>query len=72
MVACKTKERNKMGKLVELFKDLDYEADQIKMNTARVSSAKVDNYKSQYNMSKPRQPLIMNQDYKLLARLAAA
>ena len=70
-----------MGKLVELFKDLDYEADQIKMNTARVSSehgtcrtyrAKVDNHKSQYNMSKPREPLIMNQDYKLRARLAAA
>ena len=61
-----------MGKLVELFKDLDYEADQIKMKTARVSSVKVDNNKSQYNMSKPREPLIMNQDYKLLARLAAA
>ena len=62
-----------MGKLVELFKDLDYEADQIKMNTARVSSVRVvDNHKSQYNMSKPREPLIMNQDYKLIARLAAA
>ena len=61
-----------MSKLEELFKDLDYEADQIKMNTARVSSVKVDNYKSQYNMSKPREPLIMNQDYKLIARLAAA
>ena len=61
-----------MGKLVELFKDLDYEADQIKMKTARVSSVRVDNHKSQYNMSKPREPLIMNQDYKLLARLAAA
>jgi hypothetical protein len=72
MAACKTNERNKMGKLVELFKDLDYEADQIKMNTARVSSVRVDNQKSQYNMSKPREPLIMNQDYKLIARLAAA
>ena len=61
-----------MGKLVELFKDLDDEADQIKMNTARVSSVRVDNHKSQYNMSEPRQPPIMNQDYKLLARLAAA
>jgi hypothetical protein len=38
MAACKTKERNKMGKLVELFKDLDYEADKIKMNAARVST----------------------------------
>jgi hypothetical protein len=72
MVACKTKERNKMGKLVELFKDLDEEADQIKINTARVSSLRVDNQKSQYNMSKPREPQIMNQDYKQLARLAAA
>ena len=61
-----------MGKLVELFKDLDYEADQIKMNTARVSTLSIDNHKSQYNMSKPREPLIMNQDYKLIARLAAA
>ena len=61
-----------MGKLVELFKDLDYEADQIKKNTARVSTLIIDNHKSQYNMSKPREPLIMNQDYKLLARLAAA
>ena len=61
-----------MGKLVELFKDLDYEADQIKMNTARVSSVRVDNHKSQYNMTKPRQPLIMDPDYKLLARLATA
>jgi len=73
MVACKTKERNKMGKLVELFKDLDEEADQIKMNAARVSTVRVvDNHKNQYNMSKPKQPLIMNQDYKLIARLAAA
>ena len=61
-----------MGKLVELFKDLDNEADQIKKNTARVSTLIIDNNKSQYNMSKPREPLIMNQDYKLLARLAAA
>ena len=61
-----------MGKLVELFKDLDNEADQIKKNTARVSTLRIDNNKSQYNMSKPREPLIMNQDYKLLARLAAA
>ena len=62
-----------MGKLVELFKDLDNEADQIKMNNARVSTVRVvDNHKSQYNMSKPREPLIMNQDYKLIARLSAA
>ena len=61
-----------MGKLVELFKDLDNEADQIKKNTARVSTLIIDNNKSQYNMSKPREPLIINQDYKLLARLAAA
>ena len=61
-----------MGKLMGLFEDLDNEADQIKMNTARVSSLRVDNHKSQYNMSKPREPLIMNQDYKLIARLAAA
>jgi len=62
-----------MGKLVELFKDLDEEADQIKMNAARASTVRVvDNHKSQYNMSKPREPLIMDQDYKLLARLAAA
>ena len=62
-----------MGKLVELFKDLDEEADQIKLNAARVSSVRVvDNHKSQYNMSKPREPQIMNQDYKLIARLAAA
>jgi hypothetical protein len=73
MAACKTKERNKMGKLVELFKDLDYEADKIKINTSRVRSMRVvDNHKSQYNMSEPRQPPIMNQDYKLIARLAAA
>ena len=72
MAACKTNERNKMGKLVELFKDLDQEADKIKMNTAKVSSLRVDNHKSQYNMSKPREPIIMNQDYKLIARLAAA
>ena len=56
-----------------LFKDLDEEADQIKINTTRVRSMRVvDNHKSQYNMSEPRQPQIMNQDYKLLARLAAA
>ena len=56
-----------------LFKDLDEEADKIKMKTARVSTLRVvENHKSQYNMSKPREPLIMNQDYKLLARLAAA
>ena len=62
-----------MGKLVELFKDLDEEADQIKRNAARVSTVRVvDNHKSQYNMSKPREPLIMNQDYKLIARLSAA
>ncbi len=61
-----------MGKLMGLFEDLDNEADQIKMNTSRVSSLRVENHKSQYNMSKPREPLIMNQDYKLLARLAAA
>ena len=61
-----------MGKLMGLFENLDNEADKIKMNTARVSSVKVDNHKSQYNMSKPRQPLIMNQNYKLIARLAAA
>ena len=71
-----------MRKLVELFKDLDEEADKIKMNNARVSTEHgtcgtyrarvVDNHKSQYNMSKPREPLIMNQDYKLIARLAAA
>ena len=62
-----------MGKLVELFKDLDEEADQIKLNAARVSSVRVvDNHKSQYNMSKPREPQIMNQDYKLIARLSAA
>ena len=62
-----------MGKLMELFKNLDNEADQIKMNAARVSSVRVvDNHKSQYNMSKPREPQIMNQDYKLIARLAAA
>ena len=73
MAASKTKERNKMGRLVELFKDLDYEADKIKMNAARVSTVRVvDNHKSQYNMSKPREPLIMNQDYKLIARLSAA
>ena len=61
-----------MSKLVELFKDLDNEAYQIKMNTARVSSVKVDNNKCQYNMSKPRQPPIMDPDYKQLARIAAA
>ena len=42
------------------------------MNTARVSSMRVDNHKSQYNMSVPRQPPSMDPDYKLLARLAAA
>ena len=73
MAACKTKDRNKMGKLMKLFEDLDNEADKIKMNTTRVRSMRVvDNHKSQYNMSKPREPLIMNQDYKLIARLAAA
>jgi len=62
-----------MGKIMGLFEDLDYEADQIKMNAARVSTVRVvDNHKSQYNMSKPREPLIMNQDYKLIARLSAA
>ena len=62
-----------MGKLMELFKNLDEEADQIKMNSTRVRSMGiVENHKSQYNMLVPRKPPIMNQDYKLLARLAAA
>ena len=70
-----------MDNLKGWFEDLDKKADLIKKGTAPVSSkhgtcrtyrARVDNHKSQYNMSAPRQPQSMDPNFKLLARLAAA